>query len=114
MKAKRMLELELIENEFYFGEVDYLKSIGFNDEDIIYMNMAHYLPYSEIIEELEVYDKSNSKMDELKFINNLCKKYNVEREIIIKRIRQVRKIYNYIFVDNKKKSKNIRIRKKVK
>ena len=57
-----------------------------------YFNKACFLPFDEIESELIKYDKSSPKMDELRFVNDLSKKYNVDIETIISRIKEIRQI----------------------
>lgn len=60
--------------------------------DANYIIEAYLMPLDEITREIEKYDSSNPKLDELKFINELCEKYHVDRKAIVERIRNVRKI----------------------
>lgn len=53
------------------------------------------MPLNEITEMIFIYDNVWPKIDELKFINDLCKKYNATFKTIIERIQSVRKIINY-------------------
>ena len=64
----------------------------FNESQIQYIIMAYMIPRIEIEKEIDYYDSCNiiSKPDELQFISSLADKYGVEKETIIKRIRQVR------------------------
>lgn len=57
-----------------------------------YFNKACFLPFDELKEELIKYDKSSPKMDELRFVNALSKKYNVDIDTIISRIKEIRQI----------------------
>ena len=54
--------------------------------------MAYIIPRVDLEREIDYYDSHNflSKPDELKFVSSLAQKYGVDRETIIKRIRQVR------------------------
>ena len=63
-----------------------------NESQIQYIMMAYLIPRVELEKEIDYYDSHNflSKPDELKFIASLAEKYVVDRETIIKRIRQVR------------------------
>ena len=49
----------------------------------------------EISKEVDRYDSSSPKLDELKFVDDLSKKYNVEIFMIIRRIKDVRKINQF-------------------
>ena len=63
-----------------------------NESQIQYIIMAYMIPRIEIEKEIDYYDSCNiiSKPDELQFISSLADKYGVEKETIIRRIRQVR------------------------
>ena len=65
-------------------------------DDWEYFNVACIIPLNELQQDLEKYDNSSPKMDELKFVEDLMKKYNVSKEIIKFRIRQVRKINKFL------------------
>ena len=60
--------------------------------DANYIIEAYLMPINEITKEIEKYDSSKPKLDEVKFVDELCKRYNVDRKAIIERIRNVRKI----------------------
>lgn len=64
----------------------------FNESQIQYIIMAYMIPRIEIEKEIDYYDSCNiiSKPDGLQFISSLADKYGVEKETIIRRIRQVR------------------------
>lgn len=59
-----------------------------------YLILAHLLPQKEIEEAIEYYDghKFPIAIDELVFVNNLAKKYSVDKRMIIERFIQVRMI----------------------
>lgn len=63
-----------------------------NESQIQYIMMAYMIPRVDLEREIDYYDSHNflSKPDELKFVSSLAQKYGVDRETIIKRIRQVR------------------------
>lgn len=63
-----------------------------NETQIQYIIMAYMLPIIEIEREIDYYDSCNiiSKPDAIKFVSSLADKYGVEKETIIRRIRQVR------------------------
>lgn len=64
--------------------------LSYNDWQ--YFNKACFLPFDEINEELIKYDESSPKMDELRFVNTLSRKYNVDVDTIISRIKEIRQI----------------------
>lgn len=66
----------------------------FSEEERNYLITAKILPIEEIEAAIKYYDGFNFPVvvDELTFINNLARKYSVDKNTIIKRIRQVRMI----------------------
>ena len=89
--------------------------LSYNDWQ--YFNKACFLLFEEIKEELIKYDESSPKIDELRFVNLLSKKYNVSIDTIISRIKEIRQICNLQkkldkdFLNNKKESKSKKILK---
>lgn len=57
-----------------------------------YLIEAYLMPIDEITKEIEKYDSSKPKMDELAFVKELCIRYNVDRKALIERIQNVRRI----------------------
>lgn len=57
-----------------------------------YILEAYLMPFDEIEKEIERYDNSRPRLDELLFIKELCDRYNVDRKAIIERIQNVRMI----------------------
>lgn len=57
-----------------------------------YILEAYLMPFDEINKEIERYDNSRPRLDELLFIKELCDRYNVDRKAIIERIQNVRMI----------------------
>lgn len=103
LTPKRIIELErwLIEN---FSVVDkgnnelikLLIDNKFSEDEIEYILTAYHIPLSDIQEQLNVYDNSKPRIDELKFIYDLQTKYHTDRKTIIRRIRTVRNINKYL------------------
>lgn len=60
-----------------------------------YMTAAYIMPYEQIKEELNNYDHSNPKMDEIAFIHKLGTRYEQSDTAVIRRIREVRKLTKY-------------------
>jgi len=79
-------------------------------EDWEYFNIACIIPLSDIQKELENYDNSKPKLDELTFINDLIDKYNVNKNVILTRIKEVRRIQKLYGEENN----NIKDKPKVK
>lgn len=57
-----------------------------------YLTAAYVMPYEEICEALAIYDNSHPKMDEIKFIGSLRKKYDQSETAVVRRIREVRRL----------------------
>lgn len=55
-----------------------------------YILEAYLMPFDEIDKEIERYDNSKPRLDEILFIKELCVRYNVDRKAIIERIQNVR------------------------
>jgi len=72
-------------------------------EEWEYFNLACIIPFEKIQIELNKYDNSSPKMDEIKFIDDLSKNYNVNRNVIKTRIKQVRKINKVIEKESNQK-----------
>lgn len=99
---KRMVEIER----------DFLKSLNIYEnrdkaltdmilkvktiEESEYLYEAYLMPIEEISKEIKRYDSSSPRLDELKFVNDLCKRYNVDRRTIVKRIQNVRTVNRYL------------------
>ena len=66
-----------------------------HEQHINYATAAAIMPYQEIKDALKKYDVSRPRMDELKFIADLCAKYRQDRTAVIRRIQEVRRLYAY-------------------
>ena len=75
---------ELITQFFYNSNLSF--------EEAAYMAYAHKLPKADFEEYIAIYDNSNPKMDELKFVEYLAKEYQVSREVILNRIKEIRRM----------------------
>ena len=64
--------------------------------ELVYYIEAIKMPYQEILDAIKLYDSKKPYADELKLVQDLSQKYNVEREDIIKRIQDVRILNKYI------------------
>lgn len=63
-------------------------------EEIKYINEAYKMPIEEIYEAINRYP--NSSVDALEFMDKLCRRYNVDRKVLIERIGDTIAISNYI------------------
>lgn len=61
------------------------------EQEINYLTAAYQLPYAKIVEELREFNKSYPR-DELRFVARLCNEYNQNRETVLRRIREVKRI----------------------
>ena len=115
LKIKRYIELEeyLLENADKTIETDQFMVMIFVDFnniiDLEYLSLALKIPFDALKEALDYYDSFEfyNKPNELEFVDELTKKFNVEEGELFKRIRQVRKID---YVKNGKKKKRCRIK----
>jgi len=109
LKIMRYIELEekvgnLMEN----SQVVETISFDFSDkEDLKYLSFALKMPFYEVKKALDYYDSffGGDKPNELEFVDELKKKFNVSEQELFKRIKQVRKID---FVKTGKKKKRCR------
>lgn len=72
-----------------------------HEQEINYASAAAILKYDVIKNKLNCYDKSKPKMDELKFVNDICQEFHQDRTTVIRRLQEVRKLYK----DELKKAK---------
>lgn len=66
------------------------KTNGYDEQRINYKTAAYIMPYPQILQELQNYDNSSPKMDELKFVRGLQKRYEQSETAVVRRIREVR------------------------
>ena len=62
---------------------------SYSERKIDYFTDAFLMPVDQISAELEKYDHSSPKMDEIKFLQNLREKFGVDNDTIVRRIGQV-------------------------
>ena len=87
LEVDRMMEID--ENIEMFAQL----SLTIKEKE--YLEFAIKMPTSEVKTFIEFYDNSQPKYDEIKFISMLMTRYNENRDNIIKRIHQVRRIMKY-------------------
>lgn len=75
------------------------KTDSSDEQKINYKTAAYIMPYSQILDALEMYDSSNPKMDELKFVRGLQKHYEQNETAVIRRIREVRSLKKSGYMD---------------
>lgn len=98
--TNRSIELEtwIKENELKIMTIEEAIKLlsNFSEEERNYIFNAKKLPIEEIAEAIKWYDNYNflQKPDELLFVNNLFRKYRVDKNTIIRRIQEVRRIMN--------------------
>lgn len=63
-----------------------------HEQEVNYATAAIILKYQDMKKYIVTYDKSKPKLDELKFINEICENYGQERTTVIRRIKEVRKL----------------------
>lgn len=61
-----------------------------HEQEVNYATAATILKYQDMKKYIVAYDQSKPKMDELKFVNDICLKYGQERTTVIRRIQEVR------------------------
>ena len=68
----------------------------YDENEISCFVRAFLVPFDKLNEDLNEYDNSSPKVDEIKFINSLSYKYHVSESLVKQRIRDIRKINSYI------------------
>ena len=63
-----------------------------HEQDINYMAASYSMPFVQIKQAIKHYNDSSPRMDELVFVHDLCQKYGQERESVLRRIREVKRI----------------------
>ena len=105
MKVEKMLQLEKSLFDMDAFDIEMMVASGsLNAADCDYLTLALKLPWRQISRKLKMYDDSLPKMDELRFVKDLCEEYQVERNVLIERIHQVRKLD--LLVEKSKEKKN--------
>lgn len=65
------------------------KTSSIEEQNINYLTAAYIMPYHEIVEQYNTFKTSKPRMDELKFVRNLMKKYEQSETAVIRRISEV-------------------------
>ena len=63
-----------------------------HEQDINYMAASYSMPFVQIKQAIKHYNDSSPRMDELVFVHDLCQQYGQERESVLRRIREVKRI----------------------
>ena len=63
-----------------------------HEQKINYMAAAYSMRYDKVEPKIREYDESRPKMDELKFVSDMCREFNQPRAVVIRRIQEVRRI----------------------
>lgn len=63
-----------------------------HEQDINYITASYSMPFPQMKAAIKRYDESSPKMDELVFVHELCQQYGQERESVLRRIREVKRI----------------------
>jgi len=80
-------------------------------KDANYIIEAYLMPIDEITEEINRYDNSYPRLDAVKFVNELCNKYNVDKKAVIERIRNVRVINKHNSLGNEKMLERLKFKR---
>lgn len=89
------------EKFFLTSKKDFIKMVqeNFAPQEADYLSRAFLIPYLPICLDIQRYDYSKPKIDEIKFVASLAQKYGVNKEDIIKRIRDVRYLNNLLGIE---------------
>jgi len=63
-----------------------------HEQKINYATAAYIIPYTVVENSIREYDSSRPKMDELEFVKYFSTRYNQPRDVVIRRIQEVRRI----------------------
>lgn len=63
-----------------------------HEQEINYLTAAYSMPRAEIAKRIKEYDESSPKMDEMKFVSDMAKKYRRSSKSVIRRIQEVRSL----------------------
>jgi len=81
-------------------------------EESEYLYEVYLMPIEGIYKEIKRYDNSCPKLDAVKFVDNLKEKYNVDRETVVKRIQNVRRINRYLKENNMSSNIDEKVKRK--
>ena len=76
--------------------INILAANKFFADELLYLIDAYYLPIGEIMNDLDNSSSIKVNTNSLEFTDFLAAKYGVEREIIIRRLKQIRSIKKYL------------------
>lgn len=62
------------------------------EQEINYLAAAILIPLKSILADLQEYDEKRRTTDEIKFVQNIMKKYNQSRTAVFRRIREAREL----------------------
>ncbi|MBE6141057.1 MAG: hypothetical protein E7172_05980 [Firmicutes bacterium] len=115
ISVERMVELEnwLLDNYPYVSNIDNIYSLflsNFNYDEANYLNISYRILYQELINDLYYYWTTKPQLDELRFIGDLSKKYKLDTQFILQRIKEVKMIRKYL-KNNPNALKSIEIQK---
>lgn len=66
-----------------------------DEQRVNYLTASAVMRYRDIKKALDKYDAEWPKVDELVFVDSLCKKYQQDRVAVMRRIREVRRLHRY-------------------
>lgn len=95
LEINRKSEIEELLEEIKSKSVLKLIEEGYSLEEISYLCRAILMPLKELAEFIEIYDTSRPRVDELKFVDDLCQKYHTDKKTLTARIREVRRINKF-------------------
>ena len=95
LEIERKLEIEKNIEVLKNMSVTDLINEGYDFEELSFLCRATRMPLGEIAEYIEIYDNSKPRIDELKFIKDLCEKYQTDQATLTARIREVRRINKF-------------------
>ena len=65
-------------------------------DETMYCVYAYLMPFEEISRDIQIYNSSNGKISDIKFLDYLCTKYSMNLAIISQRLLDVNNIKRYL------------------
>ena len=84
----KMIELE---NKLICDPLDALDKAK-SELEVQYLVEAFAMRFTEVRDAIRQYENTYPKMDELKFVCELCERYGKEKRTVLRRIREVKRI----------------------
>lgn len=96
MDYSKLSNTEIILFEQFASNADYVPNVNCANEEhrqacLEYQRLANAMPYELMKDALQEYDNSHPKMDEIKFVRDIQKRFAQNESDVLTRIRHIRK-----------------------